>query len=52
MKLKITCPKCKSNKVEIVENPNGKSPLYECSQCKYKQKLFPEFESDKKMEDE
>ena len=51
MKVKINCPKCNSEQVEIVANPEGTSPMYKCKKCGYKNTLFPQF-GRTKVEDE
>ena len=43
MKVKITCPKCGSENTNIIENPEGTSPLYRCNRCGHKSNLFPQF---------
>jgi Zn ribbon nucleic-acid-binding protein len=50
MKVKISCPKCRSNNVSIVPNAEGTTPMYKCVQCGYKNNLFPQF--GKKSEEE
>lgn len=53
MKVQINCPKCRSTKVDITSEEKSPVPMYRCRNCGYKNKLFPGFESDKKMtEDE
>ena len=55
MKVKITCPKCGSSDVSIisdVSNLENPTPMYKCSKCTYKHRLFPRFESDKNRESE
>ena len=52
MKIKITCPKCGSNNVSIVPNPEGASPLYECGKCGHKSNLFPQFGKNENTEEE
>ena len=47
MKLNITCPKCGSDNVNIVENPESKAPVYKCATCGHTKRMFPKFESDK-----
>ena len=47
MKLNITCPKCGSEDVKIVENMEDKAPIYKCEKCGYEKRMFPKFESDK-----
>ena len=43
MKVKISCPKCGSNNVDIVANSEGSVPMYKCGQCGYKNNIFPQF---------
>ena len=43
MKVKISCPKCRSANVSIVPNVESSIPMYKCSQCGYKNNLFPQF---------
>lgn len=47
MKLKMNCPKCGSEKISITSDEKDPTPLYKCSKCGYKGRLFPKFESDK-----
>lgn len=50
MKVKITCPKCKSENVKVTSDATSPIPLYLCNKCGYKNKLFPQF--GKKEEEE
>ena len=43
MKVKISCPKCGSNNVNIAANSEGSVPMYKCSKCGYQNNLFPQF---------
>ena len=47
MKLQINCPRCGSGNVSMAENLEGVTPMYQCKDCGHKQRLFPQFESDK-----
>mgnify|MGYP001618357662 FL=1 len=53
MKVKITCPKCRSSNVSIasmgkLEDP---TPLYKCGNCGYKHRLFPQMWKEKTGEE-
>ena len=54
MKFKISCPKCKSENIEMIANTSGVTPMYKCKKCGYKNNLFPQFsqEGEKDNEDE
>jgi len=42
MKMKITCPRCKSENTEIIAEDGNPLPMYKCKKCGYKNKLFPQ----------
>ncbi|HKZ33907.1 MAG TPA: hypothetical protein VJ142_01560 [Candidatus Nanoarchaeia archaeon] len=42
MKIKITCPKCSSTKIDITAEEGNPLPMYKCKSCGYKNKLFPQ----------
>lgn len=52
MKLNITCPKCKSPDISIVENTKGVDPIYRCNKCGYKKNLFPKFGNKEEIKEE
>ena len=43
MEVKITCPKCRSTKIEITAEKGNPLPMYKCMSCGYKKNLFPQF---------
>ena len=51
MKIKITCPKCNSMKIDIIAEEGNPLPMYKCKSCGYKNKLFPQIENKEEKED-
>lgn len=49
MKVKITCPKCRSTNIAITSDGKAKkpTPMYKCNNCGYTHSLFPKMWEDK-----
>ena len=52
MKIKITCPRCGSEKIEMTAEEGNPLPMYRCNNCGYKHNLFPQFENKESDESE